>query len=149
MFIQQSLIFLPAILVAHLAFADNIDIETLLQQGYEQTVAGNLERAEQTFQRAIGKAPNSSLAYTRLGGVKVLRQEYSAGIKDFQQAIMLDQNNPTAFVGMAVAYLHMGQQSLAKAALHEAMRLDPAKKPEIDKVLAWIEQRGYTPVVTP
>jgi Flp pilus assembly protein TadD len=141
---QRRLIFLSAFLIAPFAFADDNDIEALLQQGYAQTEAGKLEQAEQTLQLAIRKAPDSSLAYTRLGGVKVLRQEYAAGIQDFQQAIMLDRDNATAFVGMAVAYLHMGQQSLATAALHEAMRLDPAKKPEIDKVLAWIDQRSKT-----
>ena len=119
-----------------------------MQKGYEQAEAGQLDQAEQTLQTAVSKAPDSSLAYTRLGGVKVLRQQYGAGVQDFQQAIMLDQNNATAFVGMAVAYLHMGEQSLAKAALQEAMRLDPTKKPEIDKVLSWIEQRSYTPAVT-
>ncbi|MGD8587262.1 MAG: tetratricopeptide repeat protein [Chromatiales bacterium] len=145
---QRCLIFLGTFIFAHLAYATNGDIESLLQQGYAQTQAGELEQAEQTLQLAITKAPDSSLAYTRLGGVKLLRQQYSAGIKDFQQAIMLDENNATAFIGMAVAYLHMGQQNLAKAALHEAMRLDPSKKPEIDKVLAWIEQRSNTPTFT-
>jgi len=123
------------------------DVEALLQQGYAQTQAGDLAQAEQTLQAAVDKAPDSSLDYTRLGGVKVLRQQYTAGIKDFQQAIMLDQNNANAFVGMAVAYLHMGQQSLAKAALQEASKLDPSKQTEIDKLLAWIEQGSDTPTL--
>jgi tetratricopeptide (TPR) repeat protein len=115
--------------------------DALLDLSYEQTKAGKLDDALSTLQQAVSKDPTSSLARSRLGGIRVLRQEYSAGIKDFQQAIMLDQNNSTAFVGMAVAYLHMSQYSLARAALDEAGKIDPAKKPEIDKVLAWIEQR--------
>jgi Flp pilus assembly protein TadD len=141
---QRRIIFLSLCLLAPFAFADDNGTETLLQQGYAQTEAGNLEQAEKTLQQAVSQAPDSSLAYTRLGGVRVLRQNYTAGIKDFQQAIMLDRNNATAFVGMAVAYLHMTQQSLARAALQEAMRLDPAKKPEIDKLLAWLDQRSQT-----
>lgn len=141
----QRLLILSVLFCSQLAFAGN-DIQALLQKGYEQTEASQLEQAEQTLQSAINKAPDSSLAYTRLGGVRVLRQQYSAGIQDFQQAIMLDQHNATAFVGLAVAYLHMGQQGLAKAALQEAVRLDPSKKPEVDKVLAWIEQRNITPM---
>ena len=144
---MHRLFILSVLLWSQLSFAGN-DIAALLQKGYEQTEAGQLDQAEQTLQTAVSKAPDSSLAYTRLGGVKVLRQHYSDGVKDFQQAIMLDQNNASAFVGMAVAYLHMGEQGLAKAALQEAMRLDPSKKTEIDKVLAWIEQRAYTPTVT-
>ena len=113
----------------------------LLELSYEQTKSGKLDDALSTLQQAVSKDPMSSLAHTRLGGVRVLRQEYSTGIKDFQRAIMLDQNNASAFVGMAVAYLHMGQYSLARAALDEAVKLDQSKKPEIDQVLAWIEQR--------
>jgi tetratricopeptide (TPR) repeat protein len=143
---HRSLFILLA-LVASATLANN-DIEQLLQQGYEQTEAGKLDEAVQIIKQAIDKAPNSSLAYTRLGGVRVLRQEYSEGIKDFQQAIILDQNNASAFVGMAVAYLHMGQHNLAKAALDEAARIDPAKKPEIDKVLSWIDQRDNTETVS-
>ncbi|MEN8168346.1 MAG: tetratricopeptide repeat protein [Pseudomonadota bacterium] len=115
--------------------------DALLDLSYEQTKAGKLDDALSTLQQAVTKDPTSSLAHSRLGGIRLLRQEYSAGIKDFQQAIMLDQNNASAFVGMAVAYLHMSQYSLARAALDEAAKIDPAKKPEIDKVLAWIEQR--------
>jgi tetratricopeptide (TPR) repeat protein len=140
-------LFILLTLVASATLANN-DIEQLLQQGYEQTEAGKLDEAVQIIKQAIDKAPNSSLAYTRLGGVRVLRQEYSEGIKDFQQAIILDQNNASAFVGMAVAYLHMGQHNLAKAALDEAARIDPAKKPEIDKVLSWIDQRDNTETVS-
>ena len=143
----KRLILISALLWVPVAFAGN-DIDALLQKAYTQTEAGRLDQAEQTLQLAISKAPDSSLAYTRLGGVKLLRQEYSAGIQAFQQAIMLDQHNASAFIGMAVAYLHMGEQNLAKAALQEAVRIDPAKQAEIDKVLAWIEQRSYTPAAT-
>lgn len=140
-------LFILLTLVASVTLANN-DIEHLLQLGYQRTEAGKLDEAVQIIQQAINKAPDSSLAYTRLGGVRLLRQEYSEGIKDFQQAISLDQNNASAFIGMAVAYLHMGQHNLAKAALGEAARIDPTKKPEIDKVLAWIDQRDNTGTVT-
>lgn len=122
------------------ALADDTT-QMLIQQSYEQTTAGQFEEALSTLQEAASKDPGSSLVHTRLGGVRVLRQEYSAGIKDFQQAIMLDQQNSAAFVGMAVAYLHMGQYNLARASLDEAGRIDPSKKPQIDQVLSWIEQR--------
>ena len=118
------------------------DTQALIQQGYAQTQAGQLDAALQTLQEALSRDPDSSLVHTRLGGVRLLRQEYRTGIEDFQRAIMLDQNNAAAFIGMAVAYLHMGQHSLAQAALNEAAKLDPSKQAEIDKVMAWIEQRS-------
>lgn len=122
------------------ALAENAT-QDLLQKGYEQTQAGQFDAALETLQEARDKDPDSSLIRTRLGGIRLLRQEYTDGIKDFQQAIILDQNNAVAFIGMSVAYLHMGQYSLARAALDEAARLDPNKQSEIDKVVAWIEKR--------
>jgi Flp pilus assembly protein TadD len=116
--------------------------DKLIQQSFQQTQAGRLEDALRTLQQAVGEDPQSALAHTRLGGVQILRQEYGAGIRSFQQAIMLDQTNAAAFIGMAVAYLHLGQYNLAKAALNEAGKLDPAKQPEIEKILAWINQRS-------
>ncbi len=117
-------------------------VDSLIVKGQAQANEGKMDEALATLTSAVEQYPESSLAYTRLGGVRVLRQEYSLGIKDFQKAIMLDQNNANAFVGLAVAYLHLGQYTHAKGALKEAEKLDPAKKEEIAKLLAWIDQRS-------
>jgi tetratricopeptide (TPR) repeat protein len=116
--------------------------ETLIQTGQTQAAQGQFDAALASFEQAIALEPRSSLAYTRMGGVQVLRQQYRLGIDAFKQAIMLDQRNADAFVGMAVAYLHLGDESLARAALHEAETLNPAKKPEIAKVLALLDQKS-------
>jgi Tfp pilus assembly protein PilF len=54
---------------------------------------------------------------------------------------MLDGANADAFVGMAMAYLHGGDYALARAALEEAKRIDPAKQAKVDEVIAYINQR--------
>ena len=123
------------------AWAGN-GLDELIEQGETQAGEGKLDEALATLQSAVDSEPGSSLAYTRLGGVQVLRQEYGASIKSFQQAIMLDQGNADAFIGMAVAYLHTGQYPLAREALKEAGELAPAKKQEIGNVLAWLDQRS-------
>jgi len=121
-------------------FASN-GTDQLIEKSYQQSAEGKLDEALTTLQKAIEHDPHSSLAHTRLGGIHLLRQEYGEGIKRFQQAIMIDQNNASAFVGMSVAYLHQGKYSLARKALNEAERLDPSKKAEIAKVTHWIDQR--------
>jgi tetratricopeptide (TPR) repeat protein len=119
--------------------------QDLMQQGQRQLDAGELEQAELTFNEVVAQNPDSALGYTRLGGVQLLRQDYRAAIDSFQRAIALDQSNADAFVGMALAYLHMGQYGLARASLQEAQRIAPAKRDEIEKVLAWIDQRSAAP----
>jgi tetratricopeptide (TPR) repeat protein len=120
----------------------NSEQNTLIEQAFEQTQAGDLQAAQTLLQEAIRTMPSSSLAYTRLGGVQLLQQAYSAGIENFQQAIMLDQSNSEAFIGLAVAYLHLGRYQLAREALKQAQQLDPSKKQEIDKVVSWLNQRS-------
>ncbi len=119
-------------------------VDTLVQKGASLAGEGKLDEALATLTNAVEQYPDSSLAYTRLGGVRVLRQEYSLGIEVFQKAIMLDQSNSSAFVGLAVAYLHLGQYTHAREALKEAEKLDPGKKTEIGKLLAWIDERTST-----
>jgi tetratricopeptide (TPR) repeat protein len=118
------------------------EIDMLISQAQKQTEDGNLSKAQAILQSALETAPRSSLVYTRLGGVQLLLQQYSTGIKNFQQAIMLDQQNPEAFVGLAIAYLHLGRYQLAREALKQAEQIDPTKKQEIDKVLEWLNQRS-------
>ncbi|MCG6862970.1 MAG: tetratricopeptide repeat protein [Chromatiaceae bacterium] len=117
------------------------DAAALIDKGEAQLEAGEIGAAVETLQQAVEADPKSSLAYTRLGGAQVMAQEYGAGLESFKQAIALDAGNANAFVGMAVAYLHSSRYPLAKAALEEAKRIDPAKREEADKLIAWIEQR--------
>ena len=121
------------------------ELNSLLERGQKQLDAGQLDETLASYQQAVQNAPNSSLAYTRLGGTRLLRQEYGDSITDFQQAIMLDQTNAGAFLGMAMAYLHLGRYELARQSLNEAERLDPSKKAEISKVRTWLDSRSDSP----
>jgi len=87
------------------------------------------------------RSASSSLAQTRIGGALLLKQDYGLAIESFRQAILLDGANADAFVGMAMAYLHGGDYALARAALEEAKRIDPAKQAKVDEVIAYINQR--------
>jgi tetratricopeptide (TPR) repeat protein len=120
------------------------DAGALIRRGETELQAGQFGAAIATLQQAIAADPNSSLAYTRLGGAQVLNRDYAAGIQSFKQAIMLDGKNGAAFVGMAVAYLHQGEDALARTALEEAKKVDPSKQEEVDKVISLIDQRTGT-----
>jgi tetratricopeptide (TPR) repeat protein len=117
-------------------------VEQLITEAQAFSESGNLPQAHAKLIQAIETDPQSSLAYTRLGGVELLQRDYQSGIKRFQQAIMLERNNADAFVGLAVTYLHLGRYALAREALKEAQTLGPSKQQDIDKVLAWLDQRS-------
>ena len=121
------------------------DANALIAAGEAQLAEGKTDEAVATLERAVAADPGSSLAHTRLGGARLMRQEYSAAIQDFRNALAADANNADAFVGMAIAYLHSGDQALARAALEEARRLAPVKGPEIDKILRYLDERAAVP----
>jgi tetratricopeptide (TPR) repeat protein len=116
-------------------------VAALVAAGEAQLAEGKADEAVVTLERAVAADPKSTLARTRLGGARLMRQEYGAAIQDFRSALAADPNNADAFVGMAVAYLHSGDYALARAALGEARRLAPAKGPEIDEVLGYLDRR--------
>ena len=128
-------------LIFILAFPLAANCQDLMQQGQRQLDAGELEQAMLTFEQVVAQNPDFALGHTRLGGVQLLRQDYRAGIESFQRAIALDSGNADAFIGMALAYIHLGQYGLARASLEEAQRIAPAKRAQIEEVLAWIDQR--------
>ncbi len=114
----------------------------LVEQGEALMQQGKNEEALEVLSRAVEANPESSLAYTRLGGAQLMLQQYVAGTESFRQAIMLDGKNADAFVGMAVAYLHTARYELARAALEEAKGIDVSKAAEVDKLIAWIDERS-------
>jgi tetratricopeptide (TPR) repeat protein len=115
--------------------------DALIGTGEAQLAEGRVDEAIATFVQAVAADPKSSLALTRLGGARLLKQDYGAAIQDFRNALGLDPNNADAFVGMAIAYLHSGDYALARAALGEARHLAPAKGLEIDQVLGYLDRR--------
>lgn len=112
-----------------------------LQRGEALLKEGKLPEAQAALQEAVAADPQSSLALQRLGGAQLMSQDYAGSIQSFQRAIGLDPRNAEAFVGMGMAYLHTGRLGLARAALEEAKRIDPAKQIRIDEVIAWIDRR--------
>lgn len=117
------------------------DAAALIDQGQSKLESGEIDAGLVLFRQAAEQDPKSSLAQTRVGGALLLKQEYEPAIQAFRQAVMLDANNANAFIGMAMAHLHSGDYSLARATLEEAKRIDPAKQSEIDKVMAYIDRR--------
>lgn len=114
----------------------------LISQGEQQLRNNDVDGAIATLTSAVAKDPGSSLAHTRLGGAYLLGQRYDEAIDQFQQAIGLQADNASAFIGMGLAYLHANRLGAAKAALGEARRLDPDKAAQIDDLISRIDQRS-------
>ena len=122
--------------------ASAADVSGLIREGEAKLQAGEIEAAVPVLEQAVAQDARSALARTRLGGALLLKQDQAAAIVQFREAIMLDPRNAQAFIGMAVAEIHLGRYGLARAALVEAKGIDPAKGAEIDRLVVWLDGRG-------
>ena len=109
--------------------------------GDRLAAAGEWKQAIEAYETAAREDPGSSLAQTRLGGAMLSQQRYSESIVHFQQAISKDGSNHAAFIGLGIAYLHMGRYDLSRAAFNEARKLPSGKQEDIDRMLAWIDRK--------
>ncbi|OIP14495.1 MAG: hypothetical protein AUK51_16860 [Comamonadaceae bacterium CG2_30_59_20] len=107
----------------------------LLAQGDQQWATGQLDQAQTTFEQAIRAEPKSLKAHMKLAGLQLSRQDFTASIPTYQAAIGLDANHDKAWLGIAFAYLHTGQDALAGAAFDAAIRINPANRDKLAPVL--------------
>jgi tetratricopeptide (TPR) repeat protein len=117
------------------------DAEALIEEGNQLWSQGQLDEALQRYQAASEADPKSVDARMKFAGVLYAKQEYRAGVEQFQGAISIDPKNANAFIGAAIGYLHMGQDGPAYAALEEAVRLDPSKYERVRPLMERIEGR--------
>lgn len=119
-----------------------IDAERLAQ-------AGDIDGALAAYRALSDSQPRSAHLQARVAGMLLLKQDYAQAIERFQTAIGLDpQHSAEAFIGLGLAYLHLGQYGPARAALNEARLRKPASAPDLDELLAWLDARNAGPQMT-
>lgn len=112
-----------------------------LAQGETLAANGDIKGALAQYLEATQRHPESNEAFARLGGMQLLDQRYTDAVKSFQQAISLGDEGPRSFIGMGMAYLHIGQFGPARAAFVEAKARGGANLTDVDDVLSWIDTR--------
>ncbi len=121
--------------------ASAADVLDLVRQGESKLQAGEIDAAVAVLESAVAMDAASPIAHTRLGGALLLKQEQTAAIEHFRKAIALDAENAHAFVGIAIAEIHLGRYQRARAALMEAKAIDPDKGDEVDSLIDWLDSR--------
>lgn len=117
--------------------------DTMFSKADELAAKGEFDGAIAAVEEVIAKHPDSSLAHQRLGGMLLLKGDNRQAIDSFRTAIGLDERNGRAFVGMGMAYIHMGSYTLARASFDEALSRQPELADEINKVKTWLDVREY------
>ncbi len=111
------------------------DYASLLAQGNKQWTDGKLEDAKKSFEQAVATNPLAVDGQMKLAGLLLASGKYDAAVKTYQKAISLDGKNARAWMGLGVAYRHAGDKELSQAAFEEAVRIEPARKAQLAKVM--------------
>jgi Flp pilus assembly protein TadD len=120
--------------------------ETGLQRADGLAREGQVDSALAAYRALSDSQPDSAVVHTRMGGMLLLKRQYAWAIRSFQVAIGLDpENSGEAFVGLGLAYLHLGQYGPASAALTQARRLKPGSAADLDQLVAWLDGRASAP----
>lgn len=98
--------------------------------------AGRLDEAEQAFAQAFKANPQSTKAGMKLAGIRLSRQNYSGAIETYRRVIGIGPPNAKAWIGMGLAQLHTGKHALASAAFEEAVKIEPARKQDLELLIA-------------
>ncbi len=115
--------------------------EAAIAQGQEKAAAGDIKGALEVYLEMTRSHPDSYEAHALLGGMQLLDQHYSDAVKSFQRAVSLGDAGARSFVGMGMAYLHMGQYGPARAAFVEAKSRGVSADSDVDQIIAWIDKR--------
>jgi len=137
--ILLSLALIASITASHLAIAQTDN--PLYAEGERLAAAGDIKAALKTFEELTRAEPESHHAFTGLAGMQLLDQRYSDAVKSFQHAITLGDQSTGSFIGMGMAYLHMGQLGPARAAFIEAKSRGVDNPADLDQIIAWIDTR--------
>lgn len=141
---QSFSVMAPVLLALVLATAGAVQgrAATGLEQAESLAEQGDIAGALAAYERVVQARPEWGEAHTRLGGMQLLKQHYAAAVRSFQQAISLGDPGARPFIGMGMAYLHMGQYGPARAAFGEAKMRGLAHSPDIDRLLLWLDDRA-------
>ncbi len=114
-------------------------IDAAFAEGREKAAAGDIDGALTVYEALTKAHPKSRRAFAHLGSMQLLNQHYPDAVKSFQQAIMLGDDGARSFIGIGMAYLHMGQLGPARAAFVEAKSRGLDNPKDIDDIIGWID----------
>ena len=112
-----------------------------LNAGRALAEQGDIAGALEIYRQLVEKRPDWVDAHAHLGGMQLVNQQYQAAVLSFQQAISLGADGRQSFVGMGMAYLHLGQYVAARAAFDEAKARGTDDTDDIDNIISWLDAR--------
>jgi Flp pilus assembly protein TadD len=100
-------------------------IDQLMEAGWRDFQAGDLDRAEQSYRQAVGQDPTAARAWYMLGAIGQMRRRLEEAVGDYQQALRLTPDFPEVWNNLGVALHALRRVEESIAALRQALALRP------------------------
>ncbi|UBF27550.1 tetratricopeptide repeat protein [Kovacikia minuta CCNUW1] len=101
------------------------EVEQLLQQADAAQDAGDLTQAEAICRQIFQIDPTNVIAYKRLGGLLIRRNQMDEAIALYRQAITHNPDDPRPYIVLAEALIQQNKIGEGIALYHQALQLDP------------------------
>jgi len=98
---------------------------------------GDIDSAEENYNKAFTLKPKSSLLQVNFGTLAIQRNEWHMVQYHFRQALKYDINQDKAWTGLAIYHNYMGDRELAVANLKKALDLNPTNRTALLLLINW------------
>lgn len=99
-------------------------VPRLINQGASLVVVGEVKKALELLERAVGLAPTERIAWLNFGRALVAAGRHADGIAAYEKAIQLDNSYALAWANKGAALAETGRHAEALDAMDHALRLD-------------------------
>ncbi len=118
-----------------------------LQDAAQAITAGKLDRAESDLQSVLRATPEDYRALDLLGVIRVLQQREAEAQQLFRHAIQKKSDFAAAHAHLGLLYIQQGRLEEAVPQLHEALRIDPARRDASDALVRILQDQARSAAV--
>lgn len=104
---------------------------------------GDLEAAEENYNKAYTICPNSDVLLVNYGTLEIQKENYVKAENHFRAAIAINEKNDKAWVGLSLLYREKGDIELARANVERSLDLNPNNETALKLYVEWTMNGSY------
>ena len=98
---------------------------------------GQLEKAQEYYERALELNTDSSILYVNFGVLAIQQADWNRAVSHFRHALQLDIGNAMAWTGLALVYRQVADSDLCYANLFKALDIQTENEQAIKILMEW------------
>ena len=125
-------------------FHQELFFEAYKTMGNIYTKTGDIESAEENYNKAFALNSLSDVLCVNLGTLEIQKQNMQEALQRFRQAADLNSENDKAWVGLALVHRQYGDMELSWANLRRALDVNPYNQTALRLCADWgVQEQNY------